>query len=293
VADEQRPPEPAPDKPAPVTPVSNEAAPAMAWQPFTFGGVAKFATAPLRRLFLVQLIFAVVTSASITWFASHAYGPVITQTIAQLPETAAIEGGEITGINTPITVQTKFVSVQIDTSNEPAFSELADCQIECRKMSGRACSLLRSVLGCIEFDYPSDHKFSLARSHLEPWWGARQPLIWALTFVALVVYMIVSWALLAIVWTFVAKLVAWFADRRLSWFGGWKVCSAALMPGVLLLALAARLYHWQAIDLIALSFFYVGHLVVGLVYVIGGAFKCPKLDFVATKKEAKPKNPFA
>lgn len=264
----------------------------MAWQPFTFGGIAAFATAPFRRLLLVQLIVAIVTSASITWFVAHAYGPVISQTIARLPETAAIEGGELTGINTPITVETKFASVQIDTSDEPAFSQLADCQIECRKLSGRACSPLRSVLGCIEFDYPNSYKISLARSHLEPWWGARQPLIWALTFVVLILYLLVLWALLAVVWTFIAKLVAWFADRQLGWFGGWKVCSAALMPGALLLALAARLYHWQVIDLIALSFFYIGHVIVGLIYVVGVPFKCPKVDVVQTKKPTKPKNPF-
>lgn len=293
MADEPRPAEPAPDKPAPAEPASNPATPRTAWQPFTFGGVAAFAAAPLRRLLLVQLLFAVITSASITWFVSHAYGPVISQTIAQFPETAAIEGGDITGINSPITVETKFVSVQIDTSDAPAFSELADFQIECRKDGGRVCSLLRSVLGCVEFDYPRDHKISLARSHLEPWWGARQPLIWGLTFVALVVYMIVSWALLAMVWTVIAKLVAWFMDRRLGWFGAWKVCSAALMPGALLLALAARLYHWQAIDLIALAVFYVGHLVIGLVYVVGAPFKCSKLKLSEVKKPAIPKNPFA
>lgn len=288
MADDQRPAEP-----APVTPAAAEPAKRTAWQPFTFGGVAAFATAPLRRLLLVQLIFAVVTSASITWFISHAYGPVISQTIAQLPETAAIEDGQITGIGAPITAESKFVSVQIDTSNEPTFSELADFQIECRKDGGRACSLLRSLLGCVEFPYPSDHKISLARSHLEPWWGARQPLIWAVTFGMLIIYMVVSWALLAFVWMFVAKLVGWFADRQLSWFGAWKLCSAALTPGALLLALAARLYHWQAIDLIALSCFYAGHVLVGLIYVIGAPFKCAKVEVSEVKKPAVPKNPFA
>jgi len=243
---------------------------------------------------MVQLVFAVVTSASIAWFLSHAYGPVISQTIAQLPEAAAIEGGSLTGFDAPIVVETKFLSVQIDTREDAEFSELADFQIEGQKTIGRACSLLRSLLGCVEFDYPHDHKISLARSHLEPWWGARQPLIWGLTFVAGVIYMFISWALLAVVWMFIAKLVGWFADRQLSWTGAWKLCSIALMPGALLLALAARLYHWQVIDLIALSFFYFGHLALGFIYVVGSPFKCPKID-VTKKAEpaAKNPNPFA
>lgn len=267
--------------------------PRPAWQPFTFGGIAAFATAPLRRLLLVQFVVAVLTSASIVWFIAHAYGPVVSSTIDQLPESAAIDAGYITGVDAPVIVETKFLSVQLDTSEDPQFSESSDIQIELRKADGRACSLLRSLFGCVEFDYPRDHAVSLARSHLGPWWGARQPLIWALTFVGGVVYMFVSWAALAVVWTFIAKLVSWFGDRQLSWFGAWKACSAALMPGALLLALAVRLYHWQVIDLIALSFFYCGHLLVGLVYVIGAPFKCPKLMVTKEAKPKPPTNPFA
>jgi hypothetical protein len=267
--------------------------PRPAWQPFTFGGVAAFATAPLRRLLLVQLIVAIVASLSIVWFLAHVYGPVISGTIEQLPESAAVEAGYIIGIDAPVSVETKFLSVQLDTSEDAQFSESSDVQIELRKVDGRACSLLRSLLGCVEFNYPRDHKISLARSHLEPWWGARQPLIWALTFVGGVVYMFISWALFALVWLFVAKLVAWFADRELSWCGAWKVCSAALMPGALLLALAVRLYHWQVIDLIALSFFYCGHLFLGIVYVIGAPFKGPKLTLTKEAAPRPPKNPFA
>jgi hypothetical protein len=282
------------DETRPTPTVPAEAKPEIAWQPFTFGGVAAFAVAPLRRLFLVQLVFAVVTSASITWLVANAAGPVISQTIAQLPETAAFEGGSLTGFNGPVVAESKFLSMQIDTSDQPEFSETADFQIECRKNNGRACSLLRSLLGCVEFDYPRDHKISLTRSHLEPWWGARQPLIWALAFVVGVMCLFVSWAALALVWMFVGKMIAWFTDRQLSWFGAWKLCSVALMPGALLLALAARLYHWQVIDLIALSFFYFGHLVLGLIYVIGAPFKCAKIVTAEQgKKAVTPKNPFA
>ena len=267
--------------------------PRPAWQPFTFGGVAAFATAPLRWLLFMELVVAIVASVSIVWFVSLAYGPVVSRTIEQLPETAAIEAGYITGVDSPVVVETKFLSVQLDTSEDPQFSESSDVQIELRKGDGKTCSLLRSLLGCFEFGYPRDSTISLARSHLEPWWGARQPLIWALTFVGGIVYLFVSWAILAVVWAFVAKLVAWFADRQLGWFGAWKACSAALMPGALLLALAVRLYHWQAIDLIALSFFYAGHLVVGLVYVIGAPFKCPKVVLTKEAAPRPPKNPFA
>src|SRR5437016_4878808 len=77
-----------------------------AWQPFTFGGVAAFANARLSRLLLVQLIFAIVASASIVWFCASAYGPVVTRTIEQLPETAALENGTLTGFSKPLVVET-------------------------------------------------------------------------------------------------------------------------------------------------------------------------------------------
>ncbi len=91
---------------------------------------------------------------------------------------------------------------------------------------------------------------------------------------------------------FVAKLVAWFADRELTLFGAWKLCGAALMPGTLLVALALRLYDWLTIDLMSLSFFYLGHLVMGLIYVLGSPLACPKLA-APTENKPPPKNPFA
>jgi hypothetical protein len=260
--------------------------PRPAWQPFTFGGVAAFASSKLRRLLLMQLLVAIVTSASITWFVAHSYGPIITQTISKLPETAAIDNGALVGFDDPITAETKFLSVEIDTSNDPQFSETADLDLEFQKNVGRACSLLRSLLGCVDFNYPHE-KISLARSHWEPWWGARQPLIWMMLFIAGVIAMFISWAMLATVLMIFAKVVAWFADRQLTWWGTWKLCSAGLMVGALVLALAVRLYDWRAIDLIALAVFYFGHLAIDVVYAIGSPFKCAKVQDTVTAK-----NPF-
>ena len=80
----------------------------------------------------------------------------------------------------------------------------------------------------------------------------------------------------------------WFADRNLSWVGAWRLASAALMPGALLMAAAVFSYAWHTIDLLGLSFFFTAHLIIGWVYLVGGVCAAPRLFPRNTKQ-----NPFA
>jgi hypothetical protein len=85
------------------------------------------------------------------------------------------------------------------------------------------------------------------------------------------------WAVLALIYTLPAKFIAWFADRQLSWFGAWRLSSAALLPGAMLMGATVLLYGWEAVDLVGLAFLFVAHLLIGWVYVSGGAWACPPL----------------
>ena len=51
--------------------------PKEAWQPLTFGGVARFAAASLWRLLMVELVFALMVAATVVWFVQQAWVPVI------------------------------------------------------------------------------------------------------------------------------------------------------------------------------------------------------------------------
>lgn len=247
-----------------------------AWQPFTFGGLAAFARARLGRLLLVELLFAVLVSGSAVWFLRHACSPVILQAIQKMPETAKIADGHLAGIDATLIAETKFLSIAVTPESSGQIGQSADIQIQFRPTDFRVGSVFRPDWGW-EFDYGPGAALNLSRSNLEPWWGAWHPILLAAAGLAVFALLFGIWAVLALIYTVPAKLIAWFADRQLSWAGAWRMSSAALLPGALLMGAATFLYGWQAVDLIGLACFFVAHMLTGWVYVAGGAWACPRL----------------
>jgi hypothetical protein len=247
-----------------------------AWQPLTFGGVAAFAQARLGRLLLVELLAAILASGSVVSFLHRAYAPVILQAIQEMPETAKITNGQLIGVDTTLIADTKFLAIAVTQETSAQIGQSADVQVQFRPADFRAGTVFRPDWG-LEFAYGPGASLDLSRSHLEPWWGAWHPILLAAAGVAMLALLFGIWAVLALIYTVPAKFIAWFADRQLSWGGAWKLSSAALVPGALLMVAATFLYSWQTVDLAGLAFFYVAHLLIGWVYLIGGAWACPRL----------------
>ena len=66
-----------------------------AWQPFTIGGVARFAVASRWRLLGVQCLFALAVAGTVVWFISRAWMPVIDAAIDRMPQSGAIVDGRL------------------------------------------------------------------------------------------------------------------------------------------------------------------------------------------------------
>jgi hypothetical protein len=260
----------------------------MAWQPFTFGGVAAFARASWGRLFLAQVAVAALCAASVVWFLGRCYSPVITQAIQKLPASACITNGGLAGIPDDQVSETKFLSISVTASQDPQLDHSADVQIALLLPYVQVSSLLSSALGSLEFDYNRSSTLDLSRSHLEPLWGAWQPIVLAGAGIAVVLLLLPIWALLAVIYAPAAKFVAWFCDRQLSWPGAWRLASAALLPGALLLALGVLLYGRQTVDVFGLGFFQTVHFLVGWVYVLAAPVFAPRLSPAPTNR-----NPFS
>ena len=138
-----------------------------------------------------------------------------------------------------------------------------------------------------DLQYGRGTSINLARSNLEPWWSAWQPVLLAGAGAGTVLYLLLTWALLAALYMVPAKFIAWFADRFLPWGGAWRLASASLLPGALVMAVAMLLYGWSVIDLVGLSFFLAVHLVIGWIYLVGGSCKVTRLF-----PEESKRNPF-
>jgi hypothetical protein len=149
-------------------------------------------------------------------------------------------------------------------------------------------------------NYPADRELPFNRPVLEPWWGAWEPILLGLVAILVAAALLLSWALLATVYFALARLIAFFADRHLDWRGSWRLASAALMPGALLLNAAIFFYGLGVVDLIRFLVLAVLHLVLGWIYLVVSSLLLPRSPtatpcqvnpFASPASEPKPPTP--
>jgi hypothetical protein len=250
--------------------------PPRTWQPLTFGGVAACARARVGPLLAAQLAAAMMVGACAVWFFHRAYCPVILQAIQKMPETARVAEGQLQGVPETLVSESRFLAIVVAPRLGGDIGQDADVQIQLRQTDFCAGTIFRPDWGWA-MPYGKGAAGGLGRSNLEPWWGAWEPMLLAAAGAAVVVMMLVLWAVPALVYTAPARFIAWFADRQLSWSGAWRLASAAMLPGTLVVAGAIILYGCAVADLVGLSFFAAVQMIIGWVYLIGGACKAPRL----------------
>ena len=255
-----------------------------AWQPLTFRGVAAFAEARLGRLLLVQFVVALLVAGAVGWFLSIHWFPSVRKAIRQLPATGVIRAGQlITPLDsTAPLVETSYLSIAVDARDSGVASSLADVRVEFHRTNFAVCGFA----GCLRRPYPGDATMQFNRSELESWWGAWQPMLFGIAGLAVVVGLFASWLMLATISFPIPWVIAYFKDRRLSARGAWKLASAALLPGALLVCVGIVLYGVGVADLLRLLVLWLAHFVVGWVYLVLAPFRLPR----ATAKPAA--NPF-
>jgi len=256
--------------------VEGAAGPPAAWQPLTFGGVAAFAGARLGRLLATELVAAIMVAASVVWFLQRAYCPVILRAIQQMPETARVAHGTLQGVPDTLIAESKFLAIAATPQPGREIGQDADLQIQLRQNDLCTGSIFWPDWG-LEFSYGRGTAISLARSNLEPWCGAWKPVLLIGTGAVAVLFLLLFWAVLAAIYMAPAKFIAWFADRYLPWGGAWRLASAALLPGALVVMGAVILYGWSVIDLVGLSFFGAVNVIIGWIYLVGGSCKVTRL----------------
>jgi hypothetical protein len=258
-----------------------------AWQPFTPRGVAAFARASLGRLLLMQFVVAVFASATAVWFVRAEWFPVIRTAISHLPPHGRIFSGKLEWqAETPASLaEGRCLAFTVDLNHQGKRRSPADFQVE----FGNADLKVFSLFGFIQYPYPPALTFPFNQPELEPWWGAWAPPILAIVAGTVLAGLLLTWALLASAYSVPVWLLAFFADRDLSFVGSWRLAGAALMPGALLLSCALLLYRLGTLGLIELLVAAAAHWVAGWVYAVLGALSTPQRSIIAGEKG----NPFA
>src|SRR5206468_10331435 len=124
-----------------------------AWQPLTFRGVAAFSQAKLGRLIFVQFIVALIVAGAVGWFLSIYWFPSVRKAIRQLPDTGAIQAGQLSTPResaTPL-IETRRICIVVDAMDSGVASSLADFRIEFHKTNWALCAFA----GCVTRPYPA------------------------------------------------------------------------------------------------------------------------------------------
>src|SRR6185312_17337870 len=98
--------------------------------------------------------------------------------------------------------------------------------------------------------------------------------------------LLLSWAILALIYLLPVWLAGFFWNRDLNTGNSWKLSSAALMPGALLMIAGVLLYNVGFLNLILLSFIFVAHFVIGWIYL------ALSLIFLPRTSDKSKGNPF-
>ena len=257
-----------------------------AWQPFTPGGVAAFARAPLRRLLLLQFLFAFCAAVATVWFLRSAWFPTIRQAVSQLPEQGQMKSGKLiwSGASPLLLAEGHFLAFDVDTNHTGMLRSPAQIQVE----FGRNDIFFYSLAGYGEWPYPKNWDFGFNRVALQPWWGAWEPPAQWLAFAGTMFWCLASWTVLATVYFFPIWLSGLFGDRDLKLRQSWKLSGAALMPGAAIMIAAIVLYGFGVLDLVEFSAVVIAHIVVGWVYLLWTVWTWPRV----LSGTAAAQNPF-
>lgn len=258
-----------------------------AWQPFTPRGVAAFARAPLRRLLLLQFLFALCAAVATVWFLRSAWFPTIRQAISQLPADGQMKSGKLywPGASPVLLAEGHFLAFDVDTNHSGGLRSPAQIQVE----FGREDIYFYSLAGYREWPYPGDWNFGFNRVALQPWWGAWEPPIQGLAFAGTMFWCLAGWTALATIYFLPVWLAGLFGDRDLKIRESWKLAGAALMPGAAVMIAAIVLYGFGALDLVQFSAAVVMHVLVGWAYLVWTVWKWPR----AASTAAAAPNPFS
>jgi hypothetical protein len=235
-----------------------------AWEPVTPPGVAAFARAPLGRLLLVQAVIALLTAATVVWFLSQSWFPVVRAALRQLPAQGRIGGAQLFwSADSPLPLAgNRLLAFAVDLEHQGELGREAQLVVE----FGRNDVRVFSLLGYMTIDYPADWSVPFNRTELEPWWGAWEPAILAGAAALTAFGLMVVWTVMATIYCVLVRAITFLGNRDLNWRQSWRLSGAALMPGALLLIVGIICHGLNLTDLIQLGGIACLHLAVGWIY---------------------------
>lgn len=255
--------------------------PIKAWQPLTFGGVARYGFDWVGKLLFACFIVSLLTASVVFWAVNRAWFPVIEEAIAHLPAGAEIRGGRLTAPGPVRLAENLFLSISLDPVDEAAAPSLADIQVTLKPGHVR----FRSLFGVELLPYRPEWTVPLGRSDWEARWPAWKPAFIGYLFLGTIVALFASWISLGILYALPARLMAFILKRSLSLWGAWKLSVAAMIPAAILMSVVLGVYGLGQIRVAELLLAWALHFLVGWIFIVGAVVRLPRFQKAV-------KNPF-
>jgi hypothetical protein len=238
--------------------------PPPAWEPLTPQGVAAFARGSFGRLFLMQLIVAVLATGVVVWVLHADWFPVIREAVRQLPDKGEVRNAQLDwhGTSPARLAGNHKLGFSVDLTHSGTGARDAQLQVEFGRTDVRVYLLVHYWV----IEYPDGWRIAFNRTELEPWWGAWEPGLLAIAAGAVLVGLLVVWTALATLYFVPAWLIAFFENRDLNLRQSWRLSGAALMPGALFLTAGILSYGLNVVDLLQLAVLGGLHVMIGWIY---------------------------
>jgi len=243
---------------------AEEPPPPVAWQPFTFKGVAAFGSAGAGGTLLIACLIGCLAAAASAYFLCRAWLPVVSSAVGNLPPRAEIRGERLSWpTNASATLgESAFLALRINPTARLDPGQSADVQV----VFTRSTLEVSDLFGAISIPYPSDYTFSLSRSEVEPLWGAWMPYVVLALAIVVWLGLMLTWGILASLFAVPLRILAWLLHKRTTLAGCWRLAIMALMPGAVLMSVALFLYARRQISLIQFFILVAAHFVLHLTY---------------------------
>jgi len=121
----------------------------------------------------MELIIAALAAAATLWTVRHAWFPVISRAIVQLPTEGEIRFQKLEWhSDSPMRLaDNQWLALSVDLAHAGQARSPAHLQVE----FGRNDIRMISILGFLDWKYPANSRMAFNRAQLGPWWGAWAP----------------------------------------------------------------------------------------------------------------------
>ena len=244
-----------------------------AWQPFTFGGVAAFASGASLWLWALLLLTGLFLGWGVISYLETACYPAIEAGIQRLPPAAEIRHGVLRWPTNGVTelANTRLLSLVVNPESAPVPGQAADVALE---LTDRALTA-QSLFGYWALPYPAHTQVPLGRTELEPLWAAWRPHVRVVLPLGVVLALLLFWIVLATLVAPGLRLLAALLRRDVTLGGCWRLALAALVPAGCGTAFGLLLYASRGFHLLdTLITWLLAHLYTVLLW-CGAPFSLP------------------